>query len=324
MLIYRMKTVSDYSDPIGGRLLDLTSVAESSVVLVAPFIKAEPLKRVLDTVSPGVPVHCFTRWRPEELVSGISDIDIWPLLRDRGASLRLRYDLHAKVFCNEAYCLVGSANLTATALGWTQPSNLEMLVSVPKTDELISEFFRKLSQESEEVNDALYFAMKEVIAAYPVVRPVRHIPAAADSDSEIAAWRPRCRAPDNRNLYRTYQKRSDMVSTTTYEDAAWDLMILGVPDGIPSEDLFLRHVSTIFRLSPIVALVREEATTGILPEAGQLLITQGNRFGNGLDGEVTGYEWITMRRWLTTLLPDEFRERQTEYGPEILKSVRIA
>lgn len=319
-----MKSVINSSDPLGSQIVELVSKAQTSVTLVAPFIKLDPLQRILAAASSQVSISCYTRWRAEEVISGVSDLEIWPVLRDRGARLSLRYDLHAKVFCNEVNCLVGSANLTGTALGWIDPANLELLIGVPNTTATISEFFLQLCQEAEEVDDALYLSMKEVVAAYPQVRLPKHIRNASDSGSELAVWRPRCRAPGNHNLFRTYQKRSDMVGKTTYADAAWDLMILGVPEGIPSEDLFLRHISTIFRLTPVVAIVRNQARNGILPAAGQLLITQDNRNGNGLDGEVTGEEWITMRNWLTTLLPDEFRERQTENGPEIVRSTRIA
>jgi hypothetical protein len=115
-----------------------------------------------------------------------------------------------------------------------------------------------------------------------------------------------------------------MVNSTTYEDAKRDLAVLGVPEGIGFEREFLKLVAAVLRQNPFVVFVAERAKDRIRPEDGQKLVHQELGFGNGPDGEITGEEWATLRAWLTTFLSDEFRERQGDSGPELVRSVRIA
>ena len=75
------------------------------MLLVAPFIKVGAFQRLLASIADEVSIHCITRWRPEEIAAGVSDLEIWPILRDRPHSrLWLRPDLHAKFYRADAQC----------------------------------------------------------------------------------------------------------------------------------------------------------------------------------------------------------------------------
>ena len=311
-------------EPPGDRIVQAIARARSSVVLVAPFIKHASLERLVRAIAPGVPLSCYTRWRPEEIAAGVSDLDVWPLLRERNGSLRLRYDLHAKVYRVDDVCFVGSANLTLAGLGWTTAANLEVLVPILANSELMTGFFHELDQMAVEVTDTIYAEMVEVVRAFPST-PAPHIVAGVEEDpGSLIGWVPRCRVPGNHNLYRTYNRQWNMVNQTTYEDATRDLAALRVPAGITSESVFVKHVATVLRQSPVAAVVSVRAKDPILPGEGQRIVTQELGYGNGPHGEVTGEEWSTLRTWITTFLADEFRERQGESGPELVRSVRIA
>jgi hypothetical protein len=70
----------------GTLLSDLCRAARRDLLLVAPFIKVGALRRILDVVPQTIPVTCVTRWRPEEIAAGVSDLEVWPLLNDRPRS----------------------------------------------------------------------------------------------------------------------------------------------------------------------------------------------------------------------------------------------
>src|SRR5258706_3983855 len=115
----------------GDQLETLCKGAQRELLLVAPFVKAGTINRLFASVQDHVAVKCITRWRPDEILAGVSDIEIWGLLKSRPLStLLLRTDLHAKFYRADENCLVGSANLTATALGWSRQPNLELLLTV--------------------------------------------------------------------------------------------------------------------------------------------------------------------------------------------------
>ena len=83
---------------LGDQLLELVSSAKERVVLVAPFIKVDALQRVLDAIpiSAGLHIDCVTRWRPEDIVDGVCDLEIFEVITDReNAQLWRHPNLHA-------------------------------------------------------------------------------------------------------------------------------------------------------------------------------------------------------------------------------------
>ena len=111
----------------GDDLTSLLSSAERSALIVAPFIRTAALSRLLDSIPDVVETSVATRWRPADILAGASDLGVFDLTEDRSVPLLLRHDLHAKLFAADDRCLVGLANVTAAALGWRTPSNLELL-----------------------------------------------------------------------------------------------------------------------------------------------------------------------------------------------------
>ena len=63
----------------GTDLTELVSGAEHEIVLAAPFIKASVLASVL-THARAVPITCITRWQPEEVAAGVSDLEVFDVL----------------------------------------------------------------------------------------------------------------------------------------------------------------------------------------------------------------------------------------------------
>ena len=94
---------------IGDKIATLLSTANSSALIAAPFIQLETLERVLDCITEGVEILVVTRWRPADLLAGVSDLDIFDLTETRGIHLYLRNDLHAKTICNQQFmpCWLG-------------------------------------------------------------------------------------------------------------------------------------------------------------------------------------------------------------------------
>src|SRR5688572_5725315 len=143
--------------PLGTRLECLCAEARHEILLAAPFTKKDVVARLLEKVPLSVSVRCVTRWRPEEILAGVSDIEVWPLLRDRHlASMWLRTDLHAKYYRVDERCLVGSANLTSMALGWTPHPNLELLVPLEAGDAALRGFEAVMLAGCVQVDDALF------------------------------------------------------------------------------------------------------------------------------------------------------------------------
>ena len=59
----------------GDMLVEHLSGARTRVLLCAPFIKAGVLKRLLTVIPASVTLDIVTRWRPEEIAAGVSDLE---------------------------------------------------------------------------------------------------------------------------------------------------------------------------------------------------------------------------------------------------------
>ncbi len=134
-------------DPLGSRIENLLGKAKSEVYLCSPFIKEKVLRRLFKKIPKSVPVVVVTRWRPDEVALGVSDLEVFDLAKKRPKTeLRLLDELHAKLYIADDSCLVGSANLTDTALGWRTRANLEILIPARHTDKPVKALLTRLEQ----------------------------------------------------------------------------------------------------------------------------------------------------------------------------------
>ena len=95
--------------------------------IVAPFIKLEALKRLLDSVGNTENLVVISRWRIDDFVAGVSDLDIFPYLQQKGIKLFVNYALHMKLYVYESnFAINTSANLTLSGLGYSDTCNIEV------------------------------------------------------------------------------------------------------------------------------------------------------------------------------------------------------
>lgn len=215
----------------GERLKQLVGGATGEVVLCAPFIKTHALRIVLGTIPQDVPLRIYTRWRVDEIAAGVSDLEVYDLVAERAAArLFLLDDLHAKLYIAGDRCLVGSANLTGAALGWSTNPNVELLVEVSTNEPQVASLVARLANSYEATRE-----LRDQITAdvAKVERPnLEEVPVAAEKLASASyPWLPRCASPSSLfTVYRTPQ--TAFVVAGTRDDAVDDLVDLDPPDGL--------------------------------------------------------------------------------------------
>lgn len=312
---------------LGAQLEQLCAQGRREILLVAPFVKANALRRLLEHIRSDIPVRCVTRWRPEEIVAGVSDLEVWPLLRDRPlASLALRNDLHAKYYRADALCLVGSANLTDTALGWARQPNLELLVVLPAEQPELQAFEAKLQSTSIPVDEALYqqmLAIVELLRLQPEPMPTL-IHERPDVVYEIegdtqeitgALWLPTLRQPAD--LYLAYQGRWDELTGGARIAAANDLRALVLPTQL-SKPAFNAYIGLLLLQKPLVReidnLLVNSQRFGAIRD---LLAAQRGDSDTDFDASRA---WQTLMRWLLYFLPARYVRVPARHS-EVLRRV---
>lgn len=309
-----------YAAALGDRLAE-AAVGVKEVVLVAPFMKRGALARLLDAVDPETSVSCVTRWRPEEVLSGVSDLDVWALLRDRGGTLGLIPHLHAKYYRFGEVAFVGSANLTAAALDWRAQANLELLVEAYSQAGLI-EFEAVVRAQAVPVDEALYEHMQALVETLrPLEAPILDASAENAGDEggrganqlfeekrDAELWLPESRTPQV--IYDFYRDELDRLSQGEREAAAIDLAAFPLPPRL-EEEAFRAYVGWYLAQMPVVQRVD---TLVVEPQRFGAVRAFLRRMEDYPKGRDPSRDWQTLMRWLLYFLPSEYEAWEANYS----------
>lgn len=291
----------------------LCQEASQEVLLVAPFIKAPVLERLLAKISVDVSLKCITRWFPEEIIAGVSDLEVWSLIRERpNSSLWLKPNLHAKFYRADDRCLVGSANLTDKALGWSNQSNLELLVPITAQEPTIKTFETELLASCIPVNEDLFEQISATVKLLAEQCPnlkARSLSIVELSEENLSTddlvavdtWLPTLRNPED--LYLAYSGPSKKLSTASKIAALTDLRSLPIIPNL-SRTAFEAYIGTLLLQKPIIqkvdTFVKTPQRFGAVRD---LLVTLPCANTSNFDAERT---WQTLMRWLLYFLPNRY------------------
>ncbi|MFA5968248.1 MAG: phospholipase D family protein [Sphingomonas sp.] len=278
--------------------------AEKYVLLCAPFIKLGVAKRLLAAVGPDVTVEIVTRWHAEEVAAGVSDLAVFDLVASRpGITMRLLDNLHAKLYVADDQVLTGSANLTATALGWCNDPNLELLMPVPADAEAVLRCRTALagarfaSAEERTVIQAAVDGLER--PPLPESKPV--------DDGFAGPWLPKLAAPER--LYAAYTPSArDRLTASAIEAADHDLQALAIAPDL-SEPAFRSQVAERFSTMPAVATILTAAQSDLSDAAAVDLIES---LVATSDMNATA-RWQIVRDWLTFFLRDKYEIAPQSY-----------
>lgn len=309
----------------GELLLDFCNKQYDETVFICPFIKVSTLEKILSRISESVDVSIFTRWRIDEILAGVSDLDVWKLVDSRyNTKLYIHPNVHAKIYRFSDVSLVGSANMTDAGLGWSRNSNLEMLVPVKSV--LTEEVEASAKRNSIEINFDIYRYYKEITEALkdeniPLGTEVFIHNFAVHTESEKYSeseeknlWLPMTRDPEI--LYTAYSGKIESLSEYEKEYVLYDLHYLSVPAGF-SKKLFFSYSSAQLLNSEIVKKIDS-------------IMTAPRRFGEIRDYlklllQFTKYykdantAWQTLMRWMLFFLPQKYELKVPHYSEIIYR-----
>ena len=288
----------------GERLKALLAAARHQVVLCAPFMQAKVVETLLSVVADDVMVRLVTRWRAVEVAAGVSDLGIFEVANRRSRTeLLLLNDLHAKLFVADERCLVGSANLTGAALGWSEFSNVELLVSVPVQNEDVAVLLEQL-EGAEPATLAKRSEIEREAAALEAGTWAEGSPATVEDRS--CGWLPRCAAPDR--LIDIYENPdTPRVAGETRQDGLADLRDLSIRPGL-SRERFVEAVAAALRRIPSIARILDEVPGVIRDNRGVELVEEVNPASSAGNAAL---QWRIVRDWIGVFFADEF-----EVAPE--------
>jgi hypothetical protein len=277
----------------GDLLLVHLAQARKNVLLCAPFIKRRVIERLFAAIRSGVAIEIVTRWRPEEVAAGVSDLDVFDVASSRPrTTLRLLDNLHAKLYLSDDNLLAGSANLTATALGWCTDPNLELLAEIPADSDAVMRCLAGLAAARLATSEERATIQAQVDAM--PLWPGQQGESVVDAFSGV--WLPRLAAPDR--LFTAYVPATrDRLTSSTIEAADHDLSALAISPNL-SEGAFRSQVADRLSTMPAVSRLLSEAKNDLSDSVAVQLI---ETLVEHADMSATA-RWQVVRDWLTYFL----------------------
>lgn len=227
-------------DDIGSAIGHAAAKAKAVLILVAPFITRPALERVITNLDPIVSLLVYTRWRPEEIAAGVSDLSIFDLLQERPHSrLLLQPRLHAKLYViDDDIAFVGSANITEPGLGYSPVPNVEAVVQIEPVPTSLFLFLRRLEKTSVAASAELRQKIERAVQALTlniesssVDTLISDPPSASSSANNIPF--PTLRVPER--LYEGYRSLQTFRTREEREALLDDLLRLSLPDEMDEE-----------------------------------------------------------------------------------------
>lgn len=274
----------------GDRLLALLRDAED-LTIIAPFITVSGIEPILSALPPDRMLEVITRWRPDEVASGVSDPHVFDLVSERGGAVTLHPVVHAKAYIAGARALVGSANVTSNGLGWQRAGAVEILIEAAADDPALTSLLAVLRATSASAVEADRDAVLAAATMLPPA-PVRRSTEATDR----VDWLPTYRPPDV--LWRVYDgQREESVA----ELVRPELVALGVPTGLATEEAFNTYVGAILRQGFTGRIARECSNLTTM-KAVQRLVEICHEIGRTVDNPADS--WETLAAWIAHFLPN--------------------
>lgn len=300
-------------------LTGLARSAQTRVILIAPFIKSGVITSLVGQLALGVSLTVYTRWDPEEILHGVSDVSVWLTIADRAeSSLSLVQNLHAKVYIFDDAAVVGSSNLTQSALAGTRAGgNLEILISAQVSDPAVTMVLDECCTNGMLVTESVY-------SSYLVFEQQRDARPAGGLGEERyrradclvdERWLPRTRDP--KLVLVGYSGQTDVLSKSVVQDVSYDLFGLGLRDTELSRDELRVRVTLALSTHPLIVALRS-------------FVSRPRKFGELVDWLQDRNEVERPRaelfaqnifRWVIEFIPGEFSYSRPNYTEVLSRTV---
>jgi hypothetical protein len=137
--------------------------SSKNFALFAPYIKENPLSKLLSEIKDFENCTIVTTWKPRDIALGISDISVYSLCKEKNIILLINNRIHLKAYTVNDFdsCIVTSSNVSARGLALKKNYNYELgaLIEELNIDDKI--YFDTIIEESDEVTQSYYDQVKE-------------------------------------------------------------------------------------------------------------------------------------------------------------------
>jgi hypothetical protein len=144
--------------PLFGTILEYVNsinTVDDTLFIFVPYIQTKILSKLLQEVSSKIVV--VTTWRPEDLISGSSELSLYHYCKERGIALYINNKIHLKIYSVALNDIVlTTANLSQRALLDVADANLECAIHMNNLTNEDRLFFAQIQNNAIHVNERVY------------------------------------------------------------------------------------------------------------------------------------------------------------------------
>ena len=246
-----------YQSPLFGKIREYFEGRDGfgdTVFVYAPYIRTSVLEDLLRDIRDRIVV--VTTWEPRDIVSGSSELSLYPFCRDRGISLYVASGMHLKVYSyglRSAILATGNVSRRGLMPGGNYEAGV-LVGEVTAADRLYLEGIRKGARL---VDDTMYDALSRWAEEHGSVDGLdlpgleEIVPDAGDDDFLVSAL-PMTRTIDLlADAYRGISEGDPPDDPELAACAFHDLANYGIPTGLPDGE-FLERLSEAFFAHPFI------------------------------------------------------------------------
>jgi hypothetical protein len=230
-------------------------------VIVTPFASSDAMGWLIGANGEASDLKVVCRWSAADIASGIADLRVYQLLRERGIKLYLHPNIHLKLYVfADGTAFHSSANATGKGLGLSATSNIEVggmtVLGSNDWDQLFALFDDSVLVDDDVFECALEFQRQHRRESLDKL-PELVLAPSVDRDHSISSL-PVSPSPD---VFVTWHIAPEKVPPTDVAAYAHDRFLFRVPRGLDKRAC-MEHVGMKFKSSAfvkdIVALIKEK------------------------------------------------------------------
>jgi hypothetical protein len=234
------------------------------LLVISPFIKQGALESILSNGCLSADAKVIVRWRPEDICSQVSDVDIYPVLTDQRIPLYRNDQIHLKLYVFESnLAFHTSGNLTNRGFGYSDRQNVEVGGFVHLRPEDWARIYW-LIESSTLVDDELFAIFQAYASSCPTLsNPVPSLKIPEDTKKPYSIYS--LPASEQPELICSYYESGwcNADDPETERRIIHDLGLYKMPLGLNGQK-FMELLSTSFCAHPfiqdLVAFIQEKKT----------------------------------------------------------------
>lgn len=219
-------------------------------IVLCPFIKLDALRWMLERSLHAPECAFVSRWRGGDLAAGVSDVEVYQLLKEHGLPMYAHRNLHVKLFLfSRGASVLSTGNLTLSGLGLSSTPNIEGTVEIELSSADWHQIYQVLN-ESVRIDDALYTRACAYVNAHRKEKETAELdlPSADDRHFSILSL-PASKNPEA--LLHYYITGEAPAGEDSVASLQHDLALYGIPPGLPPAE-FWKLLSANFRAHPFI------------------------------------------------------------------------